>query len=147
MISLALAYLRDRPLTTALNLLLLAIAVAMLVLLVQVSTQASARFERDAQEVDLVVGAKGSPLQLILSSIFHVDQPTGNIPLEARASLERDPAVARVVPLALGDNFRGYRIVGTDAGVAALHGLRLGRGAVLTGPEEQAELAAAMLRE
>ena len=136
MISLALAYLRDRPLTTALNLLLLAIAVAMLVLLVQVSTQASARFERDAQGVDLVVGAKGSPLQLILSSIFHVDQPTGNIPLEARASLERDPAVARVVPLALGDNFRGYRIVGTDAGFAALYGLQLAKGRAFAAPME-----------
>lgn len=136
MISLALAYLRDRPLTTALNLLLLAIAVAMLVVLVQVSTQASARFERDAQGVDLVVGAKGSPLQLILSSIFHVDQPTGNIPLEARALLERDPAIARVVPLALGDNFRGYRIVGTDAGFAALYGLRLAEDRAFAVPME-----------
>ena len=136
MISLALAYLRDRPLTTALNLLLLAIAVAMLVLLVQVSTQASARFARDAQGVDLVVGAKGSPLQLILSSIFHADQPTGNIPLEARALLERDPAVARVVPLALGDNFRGYRIVGTDAGFAALYGLQLAKGRAFAAPME-----------
>lgn len=136
MISLALANLRDRPLTTALNLLLLAIAVAMLVLLVQVSTQASARFDRDAQGIDLVVGAKGSPLQLILSSIFHVDQPTGNIPLEARALLDRDPTVARVVPLALGDNFRGYRIVGTDAGFAALYGLRLAEGRAFAAPME-----------
>ncbi|NBB26292.1 ABC transporter permease [Porphyrobacter sp. SLTP] len=136
MIGLALAYLRDRPLTTALNLLLLAIAVAMLVLLVQVSAQASERFDRDAQGVDLVVGAKGSPLQLILSSIFHVDQPTGNIPLEARIALERDPSVARVVPLALGDNFRGYRIVGTDAGFAALYGLTTARGRSFDAPME-----------
>lgn len=136
MIILALAYLRDRPLTTALNLLLLAIAVAMLVLLVQASAQASARFERDAQGVDLVVGAKGSPLQLILSSIFHVDQPTGNIPLEARALLARDPSVARVVPLALGDNFRGYRIVGTDAGFATLYDLKLAQGRSFSAPME-----------
>ena len=136
MITLALAYLRDRPLTTALNLLLLAIAVAMLVLLVQVSAQASARFDRDAQGVDLVVGAKGSPLQLILSSIFHVDQPTGNIPLEARSLLARDPNVARVVPLALGDNFRGYRIVGTDAGFAALYGLKTAEGRSFAAPME-----------
>ncbi len=136
MITLALAYLRDRPLTTALSLLLLAIAVAMLVLLVQVSAQASARFERDAQGVDLVVGAKGSPLQLILSSIFHVDQATGNIPLEARPLLERDPSVARVVPLALGDNFRGYRIVGTDAGFAALYDLKLAQGQAFAAPME-----------
>ena len=80
MLKLAWAYLRDRPLTTALNILLLAIAVAMLVLLLQFGTQARDRFERDAEGIDLVVGAKGSPLQLILSSVFHVDQPTGNVP-------------------------------------------------------------------
>lgn len=136
MIGLALAYLRDRPLTTALNLLLLAIAVAMLVLLVQVSAQVTERFDRDAQGVDLVVGAKGSPLQLILSSVFHIDQPTGNIPLSARRLLERDPAVAQVVPLALGDNFRGYRIVGTDAGFVRLYGTQLSEGRAFGAPME-----------
>ena len=120
MISLALAYMSDRPLTTALNVLLLAISVAMLVLLLQLGTQASECFDRDARGIDLVVGAKGSPLQLILSSVFHIDQPTGNIPLSARTLLERDPAVAMVVPLALGDNVHGFRIVGTDARFAAL---------------------------
>jgi putative ABC transport system permease protein len=69
MIGLTLAYLRDRPLMTALNILLLALAVATLVMLLSVSTQLGERFERDAQGIDLVVGAKGSPLQLILSSI------------------------------------------------------------------------------
>jgi len=128
MISLALAYLRDRPLTTALNVLLLAVAVAMLVLLLQLGTQTSARFERDARGIDLVVGAKGSPLQLIQSAVFHIDQPTGNIPLESLARMRGDPGVARVVPLALGDNFNGYRIVGTDAGFAALYGTRLAQG-------------------
>ena len=80
MIRLTFAYLRDRPLMTALNILLLALAVAMLVMLLSVSTQLGARFERDAQGIDLVVGAKGSPLQLILSSIYQMDTPTGNIP-------------------------------------------------------------------
>lgn len=136
MIGLAVAYLRDRPLTTALNVLLLAISVAMLVLLLQLGTQASERFDRDARGIDLVVGAKGSPLQLILSSVFHIDQPTGNIPLSARALLERDPAVAQVVPLALGDNFRGYRIVGTDAGFYRLYSTRLSKGRVFAAPME-----------
>lgn len=136
MIGLAFAYLRDRPLTTALNVLLLAISVAMLVLLLQLGTQASARFERDARGIDLVVGAKGSPLQLILSSVFHIDQPTGNIPLAARALLERDPSVARVVPLALGDNFAGYRIVGTDAGFGALYGAGVETGRAFAAPME-----------
>lgn len=136
MISLALAYLRDRPLTTALNVLLLAVAVAMLVLLLQLGTQTSARFERDARGIDLVVGAKGSPLQLIQSAVFHIDQPTGNIPLDSLARLQGDPGVARVVPLALGDNFRGYRIVGTDAGFAALYGASLAQGRAFAAPME-----------
>ena len=128
MLSLALAYLRDRPLTTALNVLLLAISVAMLVLLLQFGEQARDRLERDAQGVDLVVGAKGSPLQLILSSIFHVDEPTGNIPYVSLEGLRQNPAISRVVPLALGDNFRGFRIVGTDASFKELYGLELSEG-------------------
>ncbi|MEP3420924.1 MAG: ABC transporter permease [Erythrobacter sp.] len=134
MISLAAAYLRDRPLTTALNVLLLSISVAMLVLILQFGNQASERFGRDAREVDLVVGAKGSPLQLILSSIFHIDQPTGNIPLSSLNLLRRDPAVARAVPLALGDNFNGFRIVGTDASFSKLYALELSQGAAFDAP-------------
>lgn len=133
MMSLAIAYLRDRPLTTALNVLLLAISVAMLVLLLQFGNQASERFERDAQGVDLVVGAKGSPLQLILSSIFHIDQPTGNIPLSSMDMLRSDPAVERAVPLALGDNFRGFRIVGTDQSFNELYGLEIAQGSDVGG--------------
>ncbi|MGB3472431.1 MAG: ABC transporter permease [Erythrobacter sp.] len=136
MISLALAYLRDRPLTTALNVLLLVIAVAMLVLLLQFGNQANDRFERDARGVDLVVGAKGSPLQLILSSVFHVDQPTGNIPLSSLDLLRRDPAVGRAVPLALGDNFNGFRIVGTDGSFAELYGTRIANGRTFDAPLE-----------
>lgn len=136
MISLALAYLRERPLTSALNVALLAISVAMLVLLMQFGAQAGERFERDARGVDLVVGAKGSPLQLILSSVFHVDQPTGNIPFSSLALLRRDPAVARAVPLALGDTFRGYRIVGTDASFGELYDTRLAQGRAFEAPLE-----------
>jgi putative ABC transport system permease protein len=130
MLGLALAYLRDRALTTALNVLLLALAVATLVILLLFSTQIGERFTRDAAKIDLVVGAKGSPLQLILSSIYQIDAPTGNIPLESVALLRRDPSVAQVVPLALGDQFRGFRIVGTEAGYLSLHDASLTRGRI-----------------
>ncbi|MFL0671411.1 MAG: ABC transporter permease [Erythrobacter sp.] len=136
MIRLALAYLADRPLTSALNVLLLAISVAMLVLLMQVSRQAEQRFERDVAGIDLVVGAKGSPLQLILSAVFHVDQPTGNIPAASLDLLRRDRAVTRAVPLALGDNFKGFRIVGTDASFAGLYGVTLSEGRDFAAPME-----------
>jgi putative ABC transport system permease protein len=128
MLSLALAYLRDRPLTTLLNILLLGLATATLIILVTVSTQLGKRIDRDAQGIDLVVGAKGSPLQLILSSIYQIDAPTGNIPVESVELLRRDPSVAQVVPLALGDNFRGFRIVGTEAAYLDLYGAKLASG-------------------
>nr|WP_279338711.1 ABC transporter permease [Sphingomonas sp. BGYR3] len=110
--------------------LLLALAVASLVLLLIVSTQLGSRLERDAQGIDLVVGAKGSPLQLILSSIYHLDQPTGNIPLSSIETLRANRAVARVVPLALGDNFRGYRIVGTEPEWLDIYAARIAQGRV-----------------
>jgi putative ABC transport system permease protein len=128
MLGLAVSYLRDRALTTWLNIVLLALAVATLVILLLVSSQLGERFERDARGVDLVVGAKGSPLQLILSSVYHIDMPTGNIPLDSVDLLRRNRSVAEVIPLALGDSFRGYRIVGTEPGYPALYGGRLAQG-------------------
>lgn len=136
MIGLALVYLRDRPGTTILNILLLALAVASLSLLLTLSTQLSDRLSRDAQGIDLVVGAKGSPLQLILSSVYHIDQPTGNIPLASVAQLRRNPAVARVIPLALGDNFDGYRIVGTAPEWLNIYEARMAQGRVFATPGE-----------
>lgn len=111
---LSLAYLRDRALNTTLNVLLLTLGVATLVILALFSAQLGERFQRDSQGVDLVVGAKGSPLQLILSSLYQVDVPTGNIPLDTVTMLRKDPTVAAVIPLAQGDSFRGFRIVGTE---------------------------------
>lgn len=128
MLGLALAYMRDRRLTTGLNMLLLALAVATLTMLLVASSQLADRLDRNARGIDLVVGAKGSPLQLILSSIYQMDQPVGNIPLASIDMLRRDPAIAQVVPLALGDNFRGYRIVGTESAYTSLYGAALGTG-------------------
>ncbi len=68
----------------------------------------------EAGQADLVVGAKGSPLQLVLSSLYHLDQPTGNIPFARLEALRGDRRVAHAFPVALGDNYRGFRIVGTD---------------------------------
>lgn len=128
MIRLVLAYLGERKLTVALNVLLLAISVGMLVVLLQFSRQAEERFLDGAENIDLVVGAKGSPLQLVLSSVYHLDQPTGNIPLEALEDLRANPMVASAIPLALGDNFRGFRIVGTEPALIDLYAAELDRG-------------------
>lgn len=133
---LTLAYLRDRALNTALNVLILTLAVATLVILVLFSAQLGERFDRDARGVDLVVGAKGSPLQLILSTVYHADVPTGNIPLSTLDTLRSDPTVAKAIPVALGDNFRGFRIVGTTAAYVEHYGGRLAQGRLWAGDGE-----------
>jgi putative ABC transport system permease protein len=102
-----------RPLATALSLVLMSLGVAAMVVLLLVAEQAEATLERDLAGIDLVVGAKGSPLQLILSGVFHLDVPPGNIPLAEAQQLARHPMVAQAVPISLGDSLRGFRIVGT----------------------------------
>jgi putative ABC transport system permease protein len=138
-----LRYLLQRPLSSALNVLLLAIGVATIALLVLVTTQLQERLTREAAGIDLVVGAKGSPLQLILSSIFHVDVPTGNVPLAEVRALQSSPLVAKVIPLSLGDSFRGFRIVGTEAGYVEHYGGRPASGRLWAKPME-ATLGAAV---
>jgi putative ABC transport system permease protein len=113
LLRLSLSYLRRRPLVAALNALLLALGVATIVLLLLFSTQLQRSLARDARGIDLVVGAKGSPLQLILSSIYHIDAPTGNVPLREVLPVIRSPFVAQAIPLGLGDSYRGCPVVGT----------------------------------
>jgi putative ABC transport system permease protein len=145
MIGLSLAYLRDRALNTALNILLLGLGVASLVILLLFSSQLESRFDKDAQGIDMVVGAKGSPLQLILSSVYHVDIPTGNVPLDTVDLLRGQLGVAEAIPLALGDSFRSFRIVGTEPAYPALLGAGLADGRMFAAPMEAvigAEVAA-----
>ncbi|EHR70447.1 ABC-type transport system, involved in lipoprotein release, permease component [Burkholderiales bacterium JOSHI_001] len=135
-----------RPLVAALNLALLALGVAAMTLLILLSEQLQHAVQRDLAGIDLVVGAKGSPLQLILSGVFHLDVPTGNIPLATVDTLRGQPLVAQALPLSLGDSLRGFRIVGTEPDYIALYGARLAQGAVWTAPM-QAVLGAQVARE
>ncbi len=107
-------YLTFRPLSTGLNVFLLALGLAIITVLLLIQDQFEKKMNQDAAGIDLVVGAKGSPLQLILSSVYHVDFPTGNIKMEDAQKLTRNRLVKKIIPLALGDNFQGFRIVGTN---------------------------------
>jgi putative ABC transport system permease protein len=136
MLRLAWAYLAARPLLTALHVLLVATGMATMVVLLLFTAQAEERLAADARPVDLVVGAKGSPLQLILSAVLHVDVPTGNIPLAEARQVAAHPMVAAAVPLALGDSYRGFRIVGTEPAYLALYGAKVGAGRLFEQPME-----------
>jgi putative ABC transport system permease protein len=133
---LSLAYLKARPLNTALNLVLLALGVGTIALLMLASHQIEERMGRDARGIDLVAGAKGSPMQLILSAVFHIDAPTGNIPLVEAKKLAQHRAVKRAIPLALGDSFRGFRIAGTTHDYVAHYGGELAAGRLWQAPME-----------
>jgi putative ABC transport system permease protein len=125
---LAWAYLRQRPLSTLLNVMLLGLGVGTVIALILILNQAEERMERDTADVDLVIGAKGSPLQLVLSAVFQMDVPTGNVTLADAASIIKSPQVKRAVPLALGDSFKAFRIVGTKPDYAELYGATIDAG-------------------
>lgn len=121
-------YLKARPLNTALNIVLLSLGIAVITVLLLFNNQLQEKITKNAKGIDLVVGAKGSPLQLILCNIFHVDFPTGNINLAEAEKIARGRLVKQAIPLALGDSYRGYRIIGTTHAYAELYNMQLASG-------------------
>ena len=136
LVRLAIAYARRRPLSTLLVVLLLALGIGVVTLTLILSRELSDRMTRDARGIDLVVGAKGSPLQLVLCGVYHVDVPPGNIPLAAVAELRANPMIAQAIPLALGDSFRGAWIVGSEPALIEHYGGHLASGALWKAPME-----------
>ncbi len=131
---LGLRLLLARPLAAALNLGLLTLGLAAICFVMLVAHQVDQAFERDLTGIDLVVGAKGSPIQLILTGVFHIDAPTGNIALSEVQALARDPRVGQLMPLSLGDSFQGFRIVGSTPDYIRHYGATLAQGQVWSGP-------------
>jgi len=131
---LLLANLRFRQLNSIFNVLVLALGIAMIVTLMRLGDQMRDRFEADLAGIDLVVGAKGSPLQLIHSAVFHLDVPTGNIPLAEAEALLKNPLIKSSIPVALGDNYRGFRIVGTSIDYVAHYRAAPALGALWNAP-------------
>ena len=120
----------SKPLNLFLNVVLFALGVGMVSFLLLVNTQLGDKFEKNLAGIDMVIGAKGSPLQLILSSMYHIDAPTGNIPLEAATPFlnPKHPLIETAIPLSLGDNYQGNRIVGTTPAFLDLYEAEIGEG-------------------
>lgn len=117
-----------KPLNTVLSLVLLCISVAIISVLMFLQDRFESQYSNNIKDVDMVIGAKGSPLQLILSSVFHIDAPTGNIKYSAAGKWMRHPYVATAIPLAYGDSYQGYAVVGTTADFGKQFGATLERG-------------------
>ena len=136
LLTLSWKYLSFRPLATGLNVILLAFGLAIITVLLLVQHQFEQKMTRDAAGIDLVVGAKGSPLQLILSSVYHIDFPTGNIKMEEAQRISRSRLVKQVIPLAMGDNVQGLRILGTNHDFLDLYAVKFAAGKAWEKPFE-----------
>ncbi|WP_127127128.1 ABC transporter permease [Pseudoflavitalea rhizosphaerae] len=118
----------QKPLNTLLSWLLLAVSVAIISVLLLFQQRFEQQFSRSISNVDMVIGAKGSPLQLVLSAVFHIDAPTGNIKYAEVEKWMQHPYVATAIPLAYGDAYKGYSIVGTTQEFVKQPGIGLIRG-------------------
>jgi len=104
---------KSKPLYTFLSILMLSLSIALLIGIQQLKTSFTYQMENNLGDIDLVIGAKGSPLQLVLSSVLHLDNPTGNIHYEEAKKIGKNPMIKMAVPVSYGDNYKGFRIVGT----------------------------------
>ena len=120
--------LKYRFLNSFLSIMLTAFGVSMALLISQFGNHIQNRINLDGQGIDIVVGAKGSPLQLILSSVYHIDIPTGNIAYSQAKKIMNNPQIEESIPLALGDNWRGFRIVGTTTNYIRHYDMSLSTG-------------------
>lgn len=130
MLKLAWKNITSQPLNLLLNVILFALGVGLINFLFQVNDQLKQKFDNNLAGIDMVIGAKGSPLQMILCNMYHVDSPTGNINIdEAKPFLNpRHPLIKKAVPLSIGDSYKGYRIIGTDTSFISLYGGKLAKG-------------------
>ncbi|WP_250432528.1 ABC transporter permease [Hanstruepera flava] len=117
-----------KPLYTLLSIIALAISIGLLLGIRQLDTAVKQQFDNSLGNIDLVIGAKGSPLQLVLASVMHIDNPTGNISYQEAKKISKNPLIKTAVPISYGDNYKGFRIVGSTEQFAALYEAELDKG-------------------
>ncbi len=123
--------LRSKPVYTLLSVFVLALSVALLLGIQQLKNSFKHQTENNLGKIDIVVGAKGSPLQLVLASVLHIDNPTGNIPYATAKKIGKNPMIKLAVPIAYGDNFKGFRIVGTSEEFLSLYAAEIAEGSMV----------------
>ena len=111
----------NKPLNSFITVVLLALGIGIISLLLQLNSLIKDQMDNNLRGIDMVVGAKGSPLQLILSSVYHIDSPTGNISLKEAEEISNNKMVGSSIKLLYGDNHKGYRIVGADKKLIELY--------------------------
>jgi putative ABC transport system permease protein len=105
--------LRQHLLSTTITSFSIALAGGLILSVWVIKDQSNAAFTGVNAGFDAVLGARSSKLQLVLNSIFHVEASPGNLALEDYEDIKKHPGVEHAIPIAVGDNFKGFRLVGT----------------------------------
>ncbi len=105
--------LRQHALSTSITVLSAALACGLVMGVFSLSRQTREAFVGGEVGFDAVLGARGSALQLVLNTVFHLETSPGNIPWSLYEEVRADRGVELALPYAVGDNYRGYRVVGT----------------------------------
>jgi len=115
LLSLAWKSLRSRTLSTSLTIISIALSVALLSGVDRLRHAAQDGFNGTLSRTDLIVGARGGDLPLLLSTVFHIGSPSNEISWDAYQHFAHHPAVAWTIPISMGDSHRGFRVIATDA--------------------------------
>jgi putative ABC transport system permease protein len=126
--SISIQNIKSKPLYTFLSVFIASLSIALLLGTQQLKRSFENQIEHNLGNIDVVVGAKGSPLQLVLASVLHLDNPTGNISYKKALKIIKNPLIKSAVPISYGDNYKGYRIVGTTHEYIALYDGELKKG-------------------
>jgi putative ABC transport system permease protein len=108
--------LRNRGATAALTIASIALAVFLLLGVERVRQESRESFAAAVSGTDLIIGARSSPVHLLLSAVFHLGNATNNVQWTSYRAIAQRPEVAWTIPLSLGDSHRGYRVLGTSDG-------------------------------
>jgi putative ABC transport system permease protein len=126
--SISIQNIKSKPLYTFLSVFIASLSIALLLGTQQLKRSFENQIENNLGKIDVVVGAKGSPLQLVLASVLHLDNPTGNISYKKALKISKNPLIKSAIPISYGDNYKGYRIVGTTHEYIALYDGELKKG-------------------
>jgi putative ABC transport system permease protein len=111
--ALAVKSLRNRRLTAALTVISIALSVGLLFAVERIREQSRESFAATISGTDLIVGARSSPVHLLLFSVFRLGDATKNISWDTYRNFSSRPEIAWTIPLSLGDSHKGFRVLGT----------------------------------
>ena len=134
--TLAFASIRNRALHSGLSIAAAAAGIALLTAIFLLSGAIQEGMERNSRGIDIVAGAKGSPTQLVLSAIYHTDVPNGNIEMQDYQTLLNNPQIKQAIPMAFGDNYKGWRIIGTTPDYISHYDAKMAEGQIFSEPFE-----------